>query len=199
MSLEELKSVIGELPPLEDLMFDVEKIRDVSDIVERAIALYITATYADILLQRNCTRDEAFAFANKFIVRYEANDFFSPAEKLFMEAQDPSEEMIGKFCWGWEPLNFLLWALNYIPSIGLPVEPCSVAVCGRAFSRDRFKKNIMENAHLREKSELEEKLRVLNLCLLAKDKSKFESGVLDGWRKSAKFVTSQEDWDLINQ
>lgn len=199
MSLENLKAVIGDLPIVEQPLFNVEKVRNVGDIVGRAIALYITATYADILLQKNCSRDEAFAFANKFITRYDANELFSPAEKQFMEATNPSDELIGKFCWGWEPLNFLLWVLNYIPSIGLPTAACSVAVCGRSFSRNRFRKNILENAKIRDQGELQQKLEILNLCLVARDKSKFESGVLDGWRKSALWITSPEqEWDTIN-
>ena len=42
-----------------------------------------------------------------------------------------------------------------------------------------------------------EMFKVLSICLT--EPSKFELGALDGWKKAATWMTSQADWDGINE
>lgn len=196
-SWDDVRAVVGEIPEDPQSMFDVQHLRSVEEIAQRAMCLFCTATYADVLLQKNCTRDEAFAFANKCVVRYEARELFTENEKRFFDDESPSDELVGKHCWDWEPLNFILWCLGFKPEIGLPNQPCSVPTCARAFARNRFRKNFVESSRVVDT--VEDMFKVLSVCLDAKNQSKFECGVLDGWRKAAKWMTSDANWDEINQ
>ena len=194
-SSDEVRAIIGDIPVDAKPLFDVASLRSVEEIASRAMCLFCTATYADVLLQKKCSRDEAFAFANKCVARYEANELFSEAEKKFFADPNPSDELVGRHCWDWEPLNFLLWCLGFNPDIGLPTKACLAYTCARAFQKNRFRKNFLENSKLVDS--IGEMFKVLSVCLT--EPSKFELGALDGWKKAATWMTSQADWDEINE
>jgi hypothetical protein len=123
---------------------DGASLRPLDSVVDRAIALYLTATYADVLLQQRCSRDESFAFANKFIQRYQAGPLFSGRERAFLAIAEPTTCQIGKFCWGWESLHFLLWAFGFIGDLGLPTEPVPPPKCSKVFNQNRLRQNVFE-------------------------------------------------------
>ena len=194
-SCDQVQAILGDVPADVKPLFDVASLRSVEEIASRAMCLFCTATYADVLLQKNCSRDEAFAFANKCVVRYEANELFSENEKKFFADPNPSDELVGRHCWDWEPLNFLLWCLGFNQEIGLPTKACLAHTCARAFQKNRFRKNFLENSKLVDS--IGEMFKILSMCLA--EPSKFECGALDGWKKAATWMTSQADWDEINE
>jgi hypothetical protein len=166
--------------------------------VHRAIAVYVTSTYADVLLQQNCPRDDAFAFANKFIQRYQAESLFSAQEKAFLESPSPAMYDVGQFCWGWEILHFLLWTLGFVDDIGVPKGQVAVPKCSRVFTRNRFKANLIAAAKLRTIEEVLDLLDVAQCCEFAnREGDLFNNGSVHGWIRAAKWLTSEAGWDDV--
>lgn len=200
-SLNKLESLQLGLPADFAIAYpeDCTEIRPINDIIKRSIALYCLATYADSLLQGNCSRDEAFAFAGKFIKRYNADDFFTEKEKHFLELQHPTSEEIGVFCWKWESLYALLYCLSFINDIGLPTEPCKIPLCSKAFARNRTTDAFTKASKLRNIGEILDFADLIFSCTQASNKSSFESGVLGGWYDVIKWIVIQNgkaiNWD----
>jgi hypothetical protein len=200
-SLERLSSLNLDVPDLDtfpEADFTKFQLRPVDAIIERSISLFAVATYADILLQQKCPRDEALAFTNKFINRYGATPFFSPRETAFLAAPEPSADEVGFFCWSWECLHFLLWSLGFIESLGLPATPCSLPNCGKVFARNRFLPDVKAKAQPRPNDEIFDGIDVVHCCCRAKNQSCFESGVLNGWKRAAQWIAndgSPTEWD----
>jgi hypothetical protein len=196
--LAELQSKFPSLDEFPGLNFSRVELRSSDEILQRSVALFVVATYADIILQQNCPRSEALTFTNKFIARYSATPFLSQRETAFLATESPSQEDIGYFCWSWESLHLLLWCLGFIPELGLPVSPCSVPTCGKIFARHRFLQDLKGKATLRPNDEIFDAVDLIGCCIHAKDQSHFESGVLSGWNKAAQWIIldgSSSDWD----
>jgi hypothetical protein len=181
-------------------------VRPLDSVVDRAIAVYLTATYADVLLQQRCSRDEAFTFVNKFIQRYQADSLFSGREKAFFAISEPTTCQIGKFCWGWESLHFLLWALGFIGDVGLPTEPVALPKCSKVFNQNRFRQNLLDKASLQTVDEIGDLLDFVQCCEYVNKNSddeegKFDNGAVHGWKKAAQWLLIREgeelDWDRI--
>ena len=203
-SLNALSSLNCNIPS--DLSFhfiDSEtEIREIDDIVYRSISLFCLATYADSLLQGNCSRDEARAFAEKFISRYNIYDHFTAKEKEFVDMKEPTNDVIGKFCWMWEALYSMLYCLGFVDVLGLPTEACKVSLCSRVFGKNRTTDAVLKAAKLRSKEQILDFADLIFCCNNAANKSQFESGVLGGWRNTADWITiingKAIDWnDLI--
>lgn len=202
-TLEKLEDLNINIPSNLEIPYLQEKseIRQLEDIVHRAIALYCIATYADSLLQGNCTRDESLEFAEKFIKRYDASQYFTEKEKEFIDLKSPTQEEIGKFCWKWESLYALLYCLGFIEDIGLPTQPCMVPLCSKAFVRNRTTETFLKVSNLRSKDEILDFGDLVYCCNHAENKSYFESGVLGGWQDVANWIIIKEgnsiEWDNL--
>jgi hypothetical protein len=200
-SAASLASFMPKVPDLSELPVASPEglsLRSTEEVVHRAIAIYLTSTYADVLLQQNCPRDDAFAFANKFIQRYQAESLFSPQEKAFLESPSPAISQIGQFCWGWEILHFLLWALGFVDDIGVPKDPVAVPKCSRVFTRNRIQANLIAAAKLRTAEEVLDLLDVAQCCEFAnREREVFSTGPVHGWMRAAKWLTSRADWDNV--
>ena len=177
------------------------EIRKFEDIAHRAIALYCLATYADSLLQGNCTRDESFEFAQKFIKRYNADQYFTTKEKEFIDLKSPTKDEIGAFCWKWESLFATLYCLGFIEDIGLPTQPCMIPLCSKAFVRNRTEEAFLKVAKLRSKDEILDFGDLIYCYNHAENKGSFESGVLGGWGDVAHWIIIRDgkpiDWDEV--
>ncbi|OHT11168.1 hypothetical protein TRFO_01071 [Tritrichomonas foetus] len=202
-SLKALESLNCDVPHDLEYHFTQEEttIRPVEDIIHRASALYCLATYADSLLQGNCPRDEARSFAQKFISRYNADQYFTEKEKEFMENPAPTQEQVGQFCWQWESLYSMLYCLGFIDSLGLPTEACKVPLCSRAFARNRTTDALVKVVKIRPIEEILDFCDLIFCCFNARNKSSFENGVLCGWKKTADWITivkgKEYDWDSL--
>src|SRR5262249_7959996 len=53
-------------------------------------------------------------------------DAVSPAEQVFLEEEEPSRQDMVQFCWRYEGLGVMLWALKYVDELGLPETTCDV-------------------------------------------------------------------------
>lgn len=202
-SLNKLKQLDPHIPSDLEIPYSQEnsEIRQLEDVVHRAIALYCLATYADSLLQGNCTRDESFEFAEKFIKRYNADKYFTPKEKEFIEIKAPTRDKIGKFCWKWESLYAILYCIGFIPDIGLPTQPCMVPLCSKVFAKNRTEDAFLKASKLKSKDEILDFGDLIFCCNHAENKKHFESGVLGGWRDVAHWIIikdgKQIDWDEL--
>ena len=184
-----------DVPTLNPKMYHV---RNTEELVQRAISLYIIGTYADNLLQRNCTRNEARKFAQKFIDRYNSESFFSEKEKEFLDNETPNQNEIGFLCWRWESLYMLLWVLGFIGDVGLPTNPCDVFQCNRPFAKNRFTKNLMDASKMRGIDEIIKAKDMVNCCIDSDNKEMFDDGVLCGWNYMLEWILNQnKDWDTI--
>ena len=173
------------------------KIRTPEEMIQRAIALYIIGTYSDNLLQ-NCPVKEAQKFAQKFITRYQSENFFSQKEKEFLDNPNPSEKEIGFICWRWESLYILLWSLGFIENAGLPKNPCEVFQCSRPFSKYRFTPDFTAAAKPRAAEEIVSKKDLVLCCMECDEKESFDLGVICGWNNMLEWIlNSDKEWDTI--
>jgi hypothetical protein len=105
---------------------------------------------------------------------------------------------VGHFCWGWEILHFLLWALGFVDDIGVPKDPVAVPKCSRVFTRHRFQANLIAAAKLRTIERVLDLLDVAHCCEFAnRDGEVFNKGSVHGWMRAAKWLTSDADWDDV--
>ncbi|KAH0791002.1 DUF4272 domain-containing protein [Histomonas meleagridis] len=165
--------------------------------LHRAIALYIIGTYSDNLLQ-NCPVKDAQKFVQKFITRYNSEDFFSPKEKEFYDNPNPSQNEIGFICWRWESLYVLLWCLGLIENIGIPKNPCEVFQCSRPFSKYRFTHDLTAAMKPRTAEEIIGKKDLVLCCMESEEKDSFDLGVITGWNNILDWILNNDkEWDVI--
>ncbi|PCI24833.1 hypothetical protein COB57_03635 [Candidatus Peregrinibacteria bacterium] len=93
------------------------KLRSKSDIAKRAISLHIVALKGEDLEQ---------TIIDKLINIFNAADFFTPEEKMFIKKDAPSQQQKINFIWRYECCWVMLWALGYIDKLEFPDKICDV-------------------------------------------------------------------------
>ena len=163
-------------------------------VAKRATALYLMATYAEGLIQRNCPHEESRKFIQKFITKFNAEEYFTVKEREFLENNDPSDDEIGVYCWRWESLHFLLWAFGLIENLGLPNAPCQQFECTKIFNRNR---NVESFIKASKPHNIKEIIDVSNALeyISTFPAEKYDVGVLTEWRLAAKWLLTQEEWN----
>jgi hypothetical protein len=62
----------------------------------------------------------------KLVEDFEAASLFSPKEQAFIRTLEPERQQLIDFCWQYEAVHVLLWALGYVAAIHPPSEICDV-------------------------------------------------------------------------
>ena len=175
-------------------VYSSSQLRSSEVVGKRGTALYLLATYAEGLIQRNCPHEESRKFIQKFITKFNAEDYFTKKERDFLEASDPSDEEIGVYCWRWEALHFILWSYGFLEQLGLPNTTCQQFACQKVFNKNRTIESFMKASKPRDVNEVIKAANELEYIATCKD-AKVDIGVLSEWRLAAKWLLSDCDWD----
>jgi hypothetical protein len=133
---------IQHLPAIEDSQSAKKRTKD--EIAHRAIALCLVAVKGEGLDQPTVT---------KLVDQYSAQNYFTPAEKEFIENATPTQEERVQFSWRYEGYWVMLWALGYIDTLEYPDKACDVPRAV-AFLHDSSTKDFSARAKLRDLSEI---------------------------------------------
>jgi hypothetical protein len=109
--------VLESLPVIEDEK--VIKPRDAQQVAKRSIATVICAVKGETL-----GKDEALV--KDLVKRYQANKFFSPEEKSYIENKSPEQQEFIDHAWQYECQHVFLWALGHIEKLNPPGTICDV-------------------------------------------------------------------------
>lgn len=120
----------------------------------RAAALLTVALYSECLLGEGMKPPQARAFVREIIEHFRADEFFSPAEKAYLE-DDFSEEAVRiHFSWQYENLYVMEWALGMFDSLSWPEKICDVGECVRKMREFDSFSEFEQAVKLRSKREL---------------------------------------------
>jgi hypothetical protein len=131
---------IQHLPVIEDSQS--AKRRTKEEIAHRAIALCLVAVKGEGLEHEKI---------QDLVKRYDAQTFFTPAERKFIENPSPTQHDRVQFAWRYEGLWTLLWALGYTDSLDYPDKICDVPKAVE-FLRGKKTDEFVSNAKLRDLS-----------------------------------------------
>jgi hypothetical protein len=134
--------MIQHLPVIEDS--ESAKKRTKEEIAHRAIALCLVAAKGEGLEQ---------ATVQKLIKQYHAQDYFTPAEKKFVENPAPAQQDRTQFSWRYEDYWVMLWTLGYVETLDYPEKVCDVPKAVR-FLHDSSTEDFIAKAKLRDLSEI---------------------------------------------
>lgn len=90
------------------------KCRTAEEIAERAVALLIVSLYSECRLSEKMGYEEAYNFVKDIIEQYDADKMFSPKEKAYLNNPDSTEQEQIQFCWQYENLFVMEWALGLV-------------------------------------------------------------------------------------
>lgn len=107
--------VASALPPIEG--DEIARIRPVTEVAQRALALMIVAVRAEGL------EDE---IVQQVIAEFGIEPFLSPEERAFIQNPNPTQQEKTNFIWRYESLWTLLWALGFVESLDFPDKICDV-------------------------------------------------------------------------
>lgn len=128
-------------------------IRSKEEVARRAVALCLAALKGECLGAGESADDTA-ALVQEVIDKYEADSFFSPVEKRFIDQYGAEQQEIISFSWGYEAYHVMLWALGYVKELGAPTELCNVGKdVGYLQQKDSFT-DFLSDASLRNKSKI---------------------------------------------
>jgi len=108
--------MIQHLPVIEDSAS--AKKRTTEEIAHRAIGLCLVAVKGEGLEQEK---------VQKLINQYHAQDYFTPAERKFIENPKPTQQDRVQFSWRYEGYWAMLWALGYVETLDYPNKVCDVS------------------------------------------------------------------------
>ena len=120
------------------------KRRTTEEVALRAIALCIVAVKGEGL-----ENEEVDALVKKYAIA----DAFSPKERKFIEAREPSKQDRIQFTWRYECYWVMLWALGFVDELSRPDKICDVP---KAVSilHDLGREGFLKKAKLRPASEI---------------------------------------------
>lgn len=133
---------VPHLPIIEDE--ETAQIREVEEIVRRAMALNIVAVKGEGLEQERVL---------EIIEEYNLSNAFSLKEKEFIQNENPSQQELVNFTWRYESYWVLLWALGYIEKLSRPDQICDVPRAVRIMV-DRTAEEFIKDAKLRSTNEI---------------------------------------------
>ena len=103
--------------------------RTAKEIAERAVALLIVSLYSECRLSEKMGYEEAYNFVKDIIEQYDADKMFSPKEKEYLNNPDSTEQEQIQFCWQYENLFVMEWALGLVTNmdkLDYPDHICNV-------------------------------------------------------------------------
>lgn len=183
---------IAELPHVYNE--ESNKLRSIEEIAKRSTALYLLATYSDGVIQRNCPIEESQKYINSYIVKFKAADYFTEAEKSYLENKAPTDEEVGVYCWKWEAIHFMLWTCGFISDLGLPNSPCQTFNCAKVYNSNRSIESFSKASKI---LPLDKVIYLANFIeyVASCQNAKVDVGVLSEWRKAAQWLLSNQSWE----
>lgn len=131
------------LPPVEPEA-DV-KLRSVAEVAQRALALMLVAVKGEGL------EDE---IVQRVMADYGIAPFLSPAELAFIQNAEPTQQDRVNFCWRYESLAVMLWALGYQAELEYPEVICDVAGSVTVIRESGGYEGFLAGARLRSAAEI---------------------------------------------
>jgi hypothetical protein len=133
---------IQHLPVIEDSASAKKRTKE--EIAHRAIALCLVAVKGEGLEQ---------AKVEDLVKYYGAQNYFTPAEKKFVENPLPAPKDRIQFSWQYEDYWVMLWALGYVNTLDCPTNACDAAKAVN-FLHGKTTEEFIANAKLRDFSEI---------------------------------------------
>jgi len=143
---------IEHLPVIEDSQSTEKRTKE--EIAHRAVALCLVAVKGEGLEQ---------APVQKLIKQYGAQDYFTPAEKKFIENSAPTQQERVQFSWRYEGYWVMLWALGYVETLEYPDKVCDVPKAVR-FLHDNSTEDFIAKAKLRDLSGIFDEADMIYRC-----------------------------------
>ena len=106
---------IEHLPVVEDAADLTPRSSD--EIAHRCLATLICAVKGE---------SDDHQLAQDLVERFSVGEYFSPAERAFIDSPQTSEQDRIDFAWRYECLHVFLWALGYLDELNPPHEICDV-------------------------------------------------------------------------
>ncbi len=114
-----------------------------TEVANRCIAITLCAIKGE-------SRDQKLV--DKLLLDFGASRDLSPKERAFIDNPTPTQDQLVDFTWRYECTHVFLWALGYLPDLGLPSEQANVAKevavlhdkGGAAFRKDAKLRSISE-------------------------------------------------------
>lgn len=137
-------------------------------------------------------------------------DAASPAEKAFLRDPEPSKQDMIQFCWRYEGLWVMLWALGYVDGLGLPDAICDVPRSAEIMLKVLAKPQaFVDQARLRPAEEILDLLDLTYRCHWVTTDARvnggeplpgLEPGVTQERHYALNWLTCirNEDWDEVN-
>ena len=179
---------------IENKFAESKEMRPIDVVAKRATALYLIATFAEGVVQRNCPFSESQKFIQKMIGKFGAKEYFTKEENNFLENETLCDTEVGVFCWRWESLHFILWACGFIPELGLPTEPGMQFQCAKVFNKNRTTEAFVKAAKPLPIEKIIEAANQLEYVASIKE-AKVDLGVLTEWRKAAFWLLTDNVWN----
>jgi hypothetical protein len=134
--------VLESLPVVED--DNLVNLRTPKEVAERCVATTFCALKGEVQDQK---------LVDSLIKDYSAASFFSPDEQEFIANPAPSKQRLIDFCWRYECVHVLVWALGARDSLAGPGEGCPVPEDMKAI-KNAGPTNFVAKAKLRPASEI---------------------------------------------
>ena len=131
------------------------ELRNMDEVIDRALALTVVAVKGEGLEQ---------GLVNQVCKDLGVEGKFSPAEETFVAKEEPEQQERVNFCWRYESLFVMLWALGHAQELGYPGNICDVAAMVEMIREAGGAAGLKAGAKLRSKFEvLDEADRIYRL------------------------------------
>ena len=128
--------------------------RTVEEVCGRAAALLVVSLYSECRLGDHLSYEESQEFVAPFIENYGAERYFSPGEKAYLDDPDSTEQTQIQFCWQYENLWVMEWALGLTDDLFWPDHICDVPGTVRLMRERNTMEALLASAKLRSRREL---------------------------------------------
>ncbi len=131
------------LPLIEDAV--AVTVRSAEAVTQRALALMLVAVKGEGLED---------AIVQRVMADYGIAPFLTPKETAFIQNPEPDQQSRVNFCWRYEGLATLLWALGYQAELAFPDKICDVAGMVTLIRERESYVNLLAGAQARSVEEL---------------------------------------------
>lgn len=128
--------------------------RTVEEVCGRAAALLVVSLYSECRLGDHLSYEKSREFVAPVIESYGAERFFSPKEKAYLDDPDSTEQTQIQYCWQYENLWVMEWALGLTDDLFWPDHICDVPGSVRMLQDRKTMETLLAAAKLRSRKEL---------------------------------------------
>ncbi len=128
--------------------------RTVEEVCGRAAALLAVSLYSECRLGEHMSYEEGLKFVAPVMESYGAERFLSPGEKAYLDDPDSTEQTQIQYCWQYENLWVMEWALGLTDDLFWPDHICDVPGTVRLLQNRRTMEELLAAAKLRPRKEL---------------------------------------------